>query len=177
MTEQGIEKKLKALAAGIAALFAVFAMWPTVAPAFNWFLAVATDLGAWLEFNARVILSIRFVQHWLFASAVGTALCLVVPWWLEPQGRSDTTQTKLRLYASAMSFSVALYLDRTTLGFLVAMFSGFSGPMSGMVCIRLLMKCRLFRHPASLKPTLAEAHEKLALAHEAQPAKPVEPAP
>jgi glycerol uptake facilitator-like aquaporin len=166
-----------AIFAALGALFAAFASWHMFAPAFERFLQIATDLGGWVEFKIRVMFEIQFVRHWLFASAVGTALCLVVPWWMEPHGRSDKTQTKLRLYASAMSFSVALYLNQSMLGFLVAIFSGFSGPMTGMVCIRTLMNCRWLKHPPSLKPTLEEAHEKLSVARAAEATKPPEPTP
>lgn len=152
MNPEQLGKWLAAIGLGAGA----FAVWPQIQP-----------VAEWILFNLKVIAHVPFVQHGIFATAMGTAFCLALPWWLPGHFTTARAQTSVRLLGAAFSFTVALALDPSRVGFIFAVFCGFSGPMLGMVLIRQLMACRWLPQPMSLQPTVKEALEHMDRASEA----------
>lgn len=149
MTPERFGRWLTALGLGAGA----FALWPQIKPIIEWVL-----------FNLQVVVRVPFVQHWLIATAIGTAFCLALPWWLPHHFTSARSQSSIRILGGAFSFTVALWLNQTRVGFIVAIFCGFSGPMVGMAVIRQLMACKWLPKPMALRPTEAEAKAQLDIA-------------
>lgn len=135
----------------LALVIGAFAGWHYVQPALEWVL-----------FNLRVVLLVPFVQHGIFATAMGTAFCLALPWWLPDHFTSARAQSSVRILGGAFSFMVAMVLDQTRAGFIFAVLCGFSGPMVGMAVIRQLMACHWLPKPKSLQPTVGEALQHMA---------------
>jgi hypothetical protein len=130
-------------AAGLAA--GAFVAWPHVQP-----------FAEWILFNLQVLIRVPFVQNGLLATAMGTAFCLALPWWLPGHFTTSRAQSSVRVLGAAFSFMVAMALDPSRTGFIFAVFCGFSGPMIGMALIRRLMACRWLPTPASLQPCTSE---------------------
>jgi hypothetical protein len=136
VTPEALGKWLTAIALGAGA----FALWPQIQP-----------IAEWVLFNIQVLLSVPFVQNGMLATAMGTAFCLALPWWLPGHFDSARSQSSIRILGAAFSFTVALALDPSRVGFIFAVFCGFSGPMVGMAVIRQLMACRWLPKPGSLE--------------------------
>lgn len=136
MTPERFGRWLTALGLGAGA----FALWPQIQP-----------IAEWVLFNLQVMIRVPFVQHGLLATAMGTAFCLALPWFLPGHFTSARAQSSIRFLGAAFSFTVALALNQTRVGFIFAVFCFFSGPMVGMALVRQLMTCRWLPKPASLQ--------------------------
>lgn len=137
MTPERFKRWLVAIAAGLTLLVP---FWPQF-----------QSIAGFIAFNLRVLMLVPFVQHGFMATAMGTAFCLALPWWLPGHFTSARAQSSVRVLGAAFSFTVALALDPSRIGFIFAVFCGFSGPMVGMAVIRQLMACKWLPKPTSLQ--------------------------
>lgn len=139
-------------ATAVGVLFAAFAAWG--------YLTDEKPLD-WLLLNIEVLVRVPFVHRFAYATAMGTAVCLALPWFLPGHMTSYASTVTLRIASALFSFGTALALDHSHAGFIFAVFCLFSGPITGMFFVRIL--CRLadrwdwLPSPQSLTPTLTEA--------------------